>query len=80
LSSLLLNYSKDKYETMLSEAEAIQRGDLIREDGTQRCDTRGGYISPEKVIPDMKINIKFLDTLIDTLKDKWKYGSFDVAS
>jgi len=28
----------------------------------------------------MKINIKFLDTLMNTLKDKWKYGSFDVAS
>jgi len=75
-----LNSTKAQYETMLSEAKAIQRGDLIREDGTQRGDTRGGSISPEKVIPDMKINIKFLDTLIDTLKDKWKYGSFDVAS
>ena len=75
-----LNSTKAWYETMLSEAKAVQRGDLIREDGTQRGDTRGGYINPEKVIPDMKINIKFLDTLMNTLKDKWKYGSFDVAS
>jgi hypothetical protein len=71
------DFMKTGFETILSEAKAVQRGDLIREDGTQRGDTRGGSSSPEKVIPDMKQTIQYFDTLIDTLKDKWKYGSLD---
>jgi hypothetical protein len=74
------DFMKDGFKTMLSEAEAMQKGDLVREDGTQRGDARGGFASPEKVIPEIENNIKFLDTLMNTLKDKWKYGSFDVAS
>jgi hypothetical protein len=33
-----------------------------------------------QVIEDIEKSIKFFDTIANTLKDKWKYGSFDVAS
>jgi hypothetical protein len=71
------DFMKTGFETILSEAKAVQKGDLIREDGTQRGDTRGGYANPDKAIPEIEKSIKYFDTLIDTLKDKWKYGSLD---
>jgi hypothetical protein len=74
------NHMKSGLETILVEAKAVRDGDLIRDDGMQRGDTRGGLADPDKAIPDIEKSIRYFDTVINTLKDKWKYGSLNVSS